>query len=246
MDKTTTNGSDSSNIIASENGKTTTTSCIDRKRKMEAKTATSTESIQRPRGLLKPPPKFTVTYSRLCDGGTQEMSTAVECVREIFPDASIQTTRRQPQEEIGMFNPPVVISVSEAVLLGGGEGETQTAGAVGIAVGVAASSCSATGNNNHQNNVLWSAKQKNLYQKYPKKRRRSIKDIRKTLEAFKLSRQNEQQTVQATPTQSTLTPQATTPNEISDEFSTEQLERSSELATTMTATEKNGSNSSTS
>jgi len=35
--------------------------------------------------------------------------------------------------------------------------------------------------------VLWSSKQRNLYQKYPKKRKRSIKEIRKSLEALKKS-----------------------------------------------------------
>jgi len=180
--------------------------------------------------------------SRLCDGGTQEMSTAVGCVREIFPDASIQTTRRQPQEEIGMPNPPVVISVAEVVpmMASGGDTETQTEPTRAVAVPTISSGSASTSNNS--NSVLWSSKQKNLYQKYPKKRRRSMKDIRKTLGAFKLSRTTQTEpTTRATPTTQAIT---RTPNEISAEFS---FEPSSELATAATtATEKNESNIATS
>ena len=37
-------------------------------------------------------PKY-ATQSRNCDGGYQEMSTAVECVRTVFPDCEIETQR---------------------------------------------------------------------------------------------------------------------------------------------------------
>lgn len=77
------------------------------------------------------------------------MSTAVGVVRDIFPDASIQTHRRTSEEDVrlGKANPEVIISSN---------GE-----------------------------VLWSSKQKNLYQKYPKKRKKSMKEIKKALEALK-------------------------------------------------------------
>jgi len=112
------------------------------------------KALQKQRKLLKPPPKFTVTYSRLCDGGTQEMSTAVGCVREIFPDATIRTNRRGPHEDIGVSNPSVIISGNSH-------------------------------RSNHADETLWSSNQRNLYQKYPKKRRRSMKEIKRALKAFK-------------------------------------------------------------
>jgi len=115
----------------------------------------------------KSAPKFTVTYSRLCDGGTQEMSAAVACVRDIFPDAAIQTTRRQPREDLGVSNPSVVISTSS------------------VTYGRRRSSASSSTISTIASDVLWEAKQKNLYEKYPKKRRRSVKDMRKSLEAFR-------------------------------------------------------------
>jgi len=37
--------------------------------------------------------KFTVTYCRNCDGGLQEMSTMIECLRTVFPLALIETIR---------------------------------------------------------------------------------------------------------------------------------------------------------
>lgn len=104
-------------------------------------------------------PKFTVTYSRLCDGGAQEMSTAVCAIRNVFEDASISTYRRTSQEDValGTPNPEVVITDDNH------PGDTDTS------------------------RVLWSSKQRNLYQKYPKKRKRSIKEIRKVLEALRAS-----------------------------------------------------------
>lgn len=56
---------------------------------------------------------FIVLQSRLCDGGTQEMSTAVSCVREIFPDATIRTHRRTPEEDMGLSNPEVIIATGD-------------------------------------------------------------------------------------------------------------------------------------
>jgi hypothetical protein len=185
--------------------------------------------------------------SRLCDGGTQEMSTAVGCVREIFPDASIQTTRRQPQEEIGMFNPPVVISVAEVVSMMaiGGDMETQTEPTRAVAVPAISSGSASTSNNSNFNSVLWSSKQKNLYQKYPKKRRRSMKDIRKTLGAFKLSRTTPTEpTTRATPATQAIPTTTRAPNEISAEFSTEPSSEPATAATT--ATEKDEINIATS
>lgn len=118
------------------------------------------KALQKQRKLLKPPPKFTVTYSRLCDGGTQEMSTAVGCVREIFPDATIRTNRRGPHEDIGVSNPSVVISGNSHI-------------------------------SNHNEKTLWSSNQRNLYQKCPKKRRRSVKEIKRALKAFKIALETE-------------------------------------------------------
>lgn len=37
--------------------------------------------------------KFTIKYSRNCDGGMQEMATAAQCVREIFPESEISIQR---------------------------------------------------------------------------------------------------------------------------------------------------------
>jgi hypothetical protein len=97
------------------------------------------------------------------------MTAAVSCVREIFPDATIQTTRRRPQEDLGVSNPSVVISVddrSSAAKYGRRRSSASTISTLA-------------------SDVLWEAKQKNLYEKNPKKRRRSIKDIRKSLAAFR-------------------------------------------------------------
>jgi len=125
-----------------------------------------------------------VFQSRLCDGGMQEMSTAVACVREIFPDATIKTTRREPREDIGISNPSVVISVDDSS--GSGIGKTpNNNNSNEAAAGRRRSSTSTISSLGPDSDVLWSAKQKNLYEKYPKKRRRSIKDIRKSLEAFR-------------------------------------------------------------
>lgn len=96
------------------------------------------------------PPAFISFQSRLCDGGTQEMTTAVCTIREVFPDASISTYRRTSEEDValGIPNPEVVITADE----------NQT--------------------------VVWSSKQKYLYQKYPKKRKKSMSQIRKACEAL--------------------------------------------------------------
>jgi len=167
---------------------TTVTTIVDRKRKISGgdddeveQEPPSSQSSSTPR----PTPKFTVTYSRLCDGGTQEMSTAVACVREIFPDASITTTRRQPVEDAGIRHPSVVISVSS-------DGDSNGESVVGRTTpGRRRSSASSASMSSKQEEemdfvtTLWSAEQKNLYEKYPKKRRRSIKNIRKSLSAFR-------------------------------------------------------------
>ena len=93
------------------------------------------------------------------------MCTAVGCVREIFPDATIRTTRRRPQDDYGVLNPAVVISVEgegglNAVTVSDGDGDSDI-------------------------DVLWSTNQRDLYEKYPKKRKKSMKGIRKTLKSFK-------------------------------------------------------------
>ncbi|KAF0981800.1 hypothetical protein FDP41_012457 [Naegleria fowleri] len=36
-------------------------------------------------------PEFTVTFCENCDGGTQEESTAIQAIRQVFPDASIKS-----------------------------------------------------------------------------------------------------------------------------------------------------------
>ena len=73
---------------------------------------------------------FFSLQSRLCDGGAQEMTTAVCTIREVFPDASISTYRRTSEEDValGIPNPEVVITTDE------------------------------------NKTVVWSSKQKNLYQ----------------------------------------------------------------------------------
>ncbi len=157
---------------------------IDRKRTMETASNNTWESkTGTKRALPRPSPKFTVTYvskrnnysssssicsrldlshsnllhiyivyfqSRLCDGGAQEMTTAVCTIREVFPDASISTYRRTSEEDValGTPNPEVVITTDE------------------------------------NKTVVWSSKQKNLYQKYPKKRKKSMSQIRKACEAL--------------------------------------------------------------
>lgn len=93
---------------------------IDRKRTMETASNNTWESkTATKRALPRPTPKLTVTYSRLCDGGAQEMSTAVTCVREIFPDASILTHRRTSEEDVrlGTANPEVIISTANGKIL---------------------------------------------------------------------------------------------------------------------------------
>ena len=92
------------------------------------------------------------------------MSTAVSCVREIFPNASIATHRRTPQEDTALATQNIEVIIS--------------------------CDCDCDGNtnsNSSSSNCLWSAKQKNLYEKYPKKRKKSMKEIRKVLGAFKAS-----------------------------------------------------------
>lgn len=92
---------------------------IDRKRTMETASNNTWESrTATKRALPMPAPKFTVTYSRLCDGGAQEMSTAVTCVRDIFPDSSIATHRRTSEEDVrlGTANPEVIISSNGEIL----------------------------------------------------------------------------------------------------------------------------------
>jgi len=160
---------------------------IDRKRTMETASNNTWESKTAiKRTLPRPTPKFNVTYSQLCDGGAQEMSTAVGVVRDIFPDASIQTHRRTSEEDVrlGKANPEVIISSN---------GE-----------------------------VLWSSKQKNLYQKYPKKRKKSMKEIKKALEALKNggSRDVSANSTVAIPS-ALLLPEATAPVapvEVSEDF----------------------------
>lgn len=137
---------------------------IDRKRTMEAASNNTweTKTVTK-RALPMPSPKFTVTYSRLCDGGAQEMSTAVCAVREVFPEASVSTHRRTSQEDVALGTPhPEVVIVEH----------TATASANA---------------NSRASRLVWSSKQKNLYQKYPKKRKRSIKEIRRALEALSKS-----------------------------------------------------------
>jgi hypothetical protein len=159
---------------------------IDRKRKAVSNNPESASEDQaepsptkKKRALPITSPKFTVTYSRLCDGGTQEMSTAVAAVRDIFPDATIRTNRRNQEEDIGISNPSVVISATTTILGGSGIGEDLHNN----------NSSSSSNNHSQEDDVLWSSKQRNLYQKYPKKRRRSIKDIRKKLETLKTALQ---------------------------------------------------------
>lgn len=155
----------------------------DRKRKTESETEGQAEQspTKKQRELPKSSPKFTVTYSRGCDGGAQEMSTAVAAVRDIFPDATIRTNRRNQEDDIGVLSPSVVISATTTILGGSG--------------------INLPNNSSKEDDVLWSSKQRNLYQKYPKKRRRSIKDIRKKLEILKTSLQT---TEPATDIQSAL------------------------------------------
>ena len=108
------------------------------------------------------------------------MSTAVACVREIFPDAAITTTRRQPREDAGVSHPSVVISVDGSATERGGNNA-----APGRRRSSSSTISSVLSSSEPAADVLWSAQQKNLYEKYPKKRRRSIKDIRKSLSAFR-------------------------------------------------------------
>lgn len=137
----------------------------------------------------QPAPQFTVTYSRLCDGGMQEMSTTVACVREIFPDATIRINRRRPHEDIGIRNPSVDISVQHE---GFNTNKDNDNGNDGTA-SESATASEATGKASKKNTgrkrsgVLWSSDQRHLYEKYPKKRRKSMNNIRKSMKAFKTS-----------------------------------------------------------
>jgi len=194
----TCNFNNSCNIVVDNDETETSNLTIDRKRKTVSNNPESASEGQaepsptkKQRALPMPSPKFTVTYSRLCDGGAQEMSTAVAVVRDIFPDATIRTSRRNQEEDIGIPNPSVVISATTTILGGSGIGEDLH-----------------NNSNNHsqEDDVLWSSKQRNLYQKYPKKRKRSIKDIRKKLETLKTALQ----TVELTPATAVQTETDTT------------------------------------
>ncbi|CAJ1965654.1 unnamed protein product [Cylindrotheca closterium] len=55
-------------------------------------------------------PNFTVTYCQNCDGGMQEMSTMIECLRTVFPLAAIETVRedRYPLEVKIVASTPII------------------------------------------------------------------------------------------------------------------------------------------
>lgn len=150
--------------LKKNNGAKADNTDVNRKRSMDTASNNTWESKPlKQREVPKIPPKFAVTYSRLCDGGAQEMTTAVCTVREIFGDAVIRTHRRTREEDLGLLNPEVVISTPSLV------------------------------NNTAAEVVLWSNKQRNLYQKYPKKRKRSMKEIKKAMEKFKNAYAKQQQ-----------------------------------------------------
>ena len=100
------------------------------------------------------------------------MAAAVECVREIFPNASIRTTRRRHDEDAGVSHPCVVIEAAFDALDGGDGGAT---GGGKNDDSTSTGSCSRN---------VWSGRQKNLLQRNPKRRRKSINDMRKKLKAF--------------------------------------------------------------
>eukprot|EP00540_Astrosyne_radiata_P022051 CAMPEP_0116848304 /NCGR_PEP_ID=MMETSP0418-20121206/14920_1 /TAXON_ID=1158023 /ORGANISM="Astrosyne radiata, Strain 13vi08-1A" /LENGTH=131 /DNA_ID=CAMNT_0004479855 /DNA_START=52 /DNA_END=447 /DNA_ORIENTATION=- len=56
------------------------------------------------------PPRFTITYCHNCDGGLQEMTAAAECVRQIFPKATILGKRKRSF--------PILVSVTAHVAPG--------------------------------------------------------------------------------------------------------------------------------
>mmetsp|Transcript_810 Transcript_810/g.1273 ORF Transcript_810/g.1273 Transcript_810/m.1273 type:complete len:119 (+) Transcript_810:210-566(+) len=79
----------------------------------------------------------------------QEMSSAVECIREIFPASAIKTVR---------VDKPFRVTISASV----------------------------PGKSAHQHQeVVWTCKQHNLFEKNPKRRRRAMDSIRQKLAAFK-------------------------------------------------------------
>ncbi|CAB9529341.1 expressed unknown protein [Seminavis robusta] len=51
--------------------------------------------------------RFTVTYSRNCDGGVQEMAAAAKCIRDVFPNSQIVS------ERTNSFPIKVIISVQD-------------------------------------------------------------------------------------------------------------------------------------
>mmetsp|Transcript_2917 Transcript_2917/g.7971 ORF Transcript_2917/g.7971 Transcript_2917/m.7971 type:complete len:198 (-) Transcript_2917:609-1202(-) len=99
------------------------------------------------------------------------MSTAVAGVREVFPDASIQTHRRTSLEDQESFRngesvPSVVVSLHQHQHQQNHRCEDN-------------GTCNS--NKKPRVRVLWSANQRHLYLKHPKKRQKSVKHLRKTL-----------------------------------------------------------------
>ena len=123
--------------------------------------------------------------SRLCDGGMQEMTTAAACVNEVFPNATIRTNRRQLKEDMDAGpNPSLVISLDDC----DDENESDNGNAGnGKRDKTTSINGGQTTKTNESGTVLWSREQRNLFEKYPKKRRKSIKDIRECLIALKES-----------------------------------------------------------
>ena len=90
------------------------------------------------------------------------MSTAVECIRSVFPNSQIETVRNE--------NYPIRVIISAGSMSKKPEGEEET-------------------NSNSQQQqrrpIIWSGKQHNLFLKYKSKRKKTIKSIVANLKDYR-------------------------------------------------------------
>lgn len=92
------------------------------------------------------------------------MSTAVECIRSVFPNSQIETVRNE--------NYPIRVIISAGSMSKKSKGEEET-------------------NSNSQQQqqqrrpIIWSGKQHNLFLKYKSKRKKTIKSIVANLKDYR-------------------------------------------------------------
>jgi hypothetical protein len=87
----------------------------------------------------------------------QEMNSALECIREIFPANAIRTVR---------VDNPFRVTISSSCLLFRNNNNNKTT-------------------QNQKQTTIWSCKQLNLFQSNPKRRRKAMDNLRQTLALLK-------------------------------------------------------------